>query len=172
MKNSTFIERALAAIIDYIFVFIISFTACAWLIINVFADAYDQQVAPFVVMTFLFNPLSELIRLFSSTESYGQEYVEWVVLAVCFGIEVLYYSIFELLPIKKTPGKMILKIKVCYDSKRMIQARIVIRNILKVFSRYVYCVPFIASLFSKNGCTIYDWVTKTGVKKIASDSCE
>ena len=41
--------------------------------------------------------------------------------------------------------------------------RIVGRNILKVLSRYLFCIPFVISAFDPNGDAIYDMVSKIHV---------
>ncbi len=64
---------------------------------SVFKDSFDQQAAPFMAMTLLINPLYSIVF-------YGKAYGTFVMLMIDFVIEVLYYSLFELLPTKRTPG--------------------------------------------------------------------
>ena len=169
MKKSIFVKRLLAAIIDHIFVLILLFSVCALVVTTVFVDVFNQQMAPFVVVQLLLNPLSLFFQLVSTPQAYGNVSVIYVLSILSFCVEVLYYTLFEFLPIKRTPGYLFLGIQIDYNTKKMLTFRIVIRNVLKVFSRYVYCVPFVALILNKNGNTIYDLITKINVKTIAVD---
>lgn len=157
MKNLLFKKRLLAAIIDFIIIFMVSFTVCALIITSIFKDSFDQQAAPFAAMTLLINPLYSIV-------SYGKAYGIFVMLMIDFVIEVLYYSLFELLPTKRTPGYALLGIHICCNSDSSIPIRIIGRNIIKVLSRYLYCIPFIISMFNVNSNTIYDLVSKIHVE--------
>lgn len=115
-----------------------------------------------MAMTLLLNPLYSIVKaIFNAT--YGNAYGIYVMLAINFVIKVLYYSLFELLPTKRTPGYALLGIHICYNSERTIQIRIIGRNIIKVLSRYIYCIPFIFSVFNVNGNAIYDSVLKINI---------
>ncbi len=157
MKNLLFKRRLLAAIIDFVIVFVVSITVCALLITSVFNDSFDQQAAPFVAINLLLNPIY-------SIASYGNEYGTFVMFLISFAIEILYYSLFEFLPTKRTPGYALLAIHLCNNSDRSISARIFVRNFLKVLSRYLYCIPFIISIFNTNGNAFYDSVSKISVE--------
>ncbi len=157
MKNLLFKKRLLAAIIDFIIIFMVSFTVCALIITSIFKDSFDLQAAPFVAMTLLINPLYSIV-------SYGEAYGIFVMLMIDFVIEVLYYSLFELLPIKRTPGYALAGIHICCNSDSSIPIRIIGRNIIKVLSRYIYCIPFIISIFNVNGNAIYDSVAKITIE--------
>ncbi len=67
MKMLVFKKRLLAAIIDFVIFFIVSFTVCALIMTSVFKDSFDQQAAPFIAMTLLINPLYLIV-------SYGKAY--------------------------------------------------------------------------------------------------
>ena len=157
MKSRVFKKRLLAAIIDFVIVFVVSMTVCALLITSVFNDLFDQQAAPFVAINLLINPIY-------SIASFGNEYGTFVMLLISFAVEMLYYSLFELLPTKRTPGYALSGIHLCNNSDSSKTARIFGRNFLKVLSRYLYCVPFIISIFSANGNAFYDCVSKITVE--------
>lgn len=163
MKNLLFKKRLLAAIIDCIIIFAVSYTTCALILTSIFKNTFDQQAAPFVAMTLLLNPLYSIAKAIFNP-AYGNAYGIYVMLAINFVIEVLYYSLFELLPTKRTPGYALLGIHLCYNSTKSIQIRIVVRNIIKVLSRYLYCIPFIISVFNVNSNTIYDLASKIHVE--------
>lgn len=103
-------------------------------------------------------------QLKASIASYGNEYGTFVMLLISFAIEILYYSLFEFLPTKRTPGYALLAIHLCNNSDSSISARIFVRNFLKVLSRYLYCIPFIFSIFNTNGNAFYDSVSKISVE--------
>lgn len=157
MKSRVFKKRLLAAIIDFVIVFVVSVTVCALLITSVFKDAFDQQAAPFVAINLLLNPLYSIV-------SYGNAYGTFVMLLISFAVEILYYSLFELLPTKRTPGYALSGIHLCNNSCSSTSARIFGRNFLKVLSRYLYGVPFIISIFNANGNAFYDCVSKFTVE--------
>ncbi len=157
MKMLVFKKRLLAAIIDFTIIFAISFTACALIMTSAFKDSFDQQAAPFVAMTLLINPLYSIV-------SYGKAYGTFVMLMIDFVIEILYYSLFELLPTKRTPGYALSRIHIYCNSDSSIPIRIIGRNIIKVLSRYIYCIPFIISIFNVNGNAIYDSVSKITIE--------
>ena len=158
-----FKKRLIAAIIDYVIVYMVSFAIC-WLIsTTVFKDAIDQQAAPFAVIVLLLNPF-----LISHPQAYGKAYTVYALFMLIFVVEVIYYSLFELLPTKRTPGYALSGIRLCYDSERSIKARIVGRKVLKVLSLYLFCIPFFISAFNVNDCTIYDRVSKIRIDNIGS----
>lgn len=151
-----FMSRLLAAIIDCTIVFTISFIVCAFVFTTVFKENFNQQAAPFISMHILLNPVSFVTQLISFPEAYGNVYALIVVMSVTAIIEIFYYSLFELSPIRRTPGFMLAKIYICYDDNKNIALRIILRNILKLLSRCVWGIPFFISLFNKKGKTIYD----------------
>ena len=151
-----FIARLVAAIVDCTIVFTISFIVCAFVFTTVFKDDFNQQAAPFISMHILLNPISFVMQLVSLPEAYGNVYALVMVLILIIIIEICYYSLFELSPIRRTPGFMLSKIYICYDDNKNIGLRIILRNILKLLSRCVWGIPFLISLFNKKGKTIYD----------------
>ena len=154
-----FKKRLVAAMIDYVIVYMVSFAVCFLILTTVFKDAIDQQAAPFAVIVLLLNPF-----FISRPRAYGKAYTVYALFMVIFVVEVMYYSLFELLPTKRTPGYVLSGIRLCYDSERSIKARIVGRNVLKVLSRYLFCIPFFISAFNANGGTIYDRISKIRVE--------
>ena len=164
MRCSTFWTRALAALIDFTIVATLCMTVCAWVVGNVFGDMINQQMAPFLMIEMLLSPLTLLMQTISTPRAYGNVGVIYVLYAICFSMEFLYYSLFEVLPFKRTPGYMIMKIRVCCD-RRGWAARVVERNLLKVISRYLYAVPFVLSAFDRQGRTVYDRMCRVYVKK-------
>lgn len=164
MRFLVFKRRLFAAIIDGIIIFMISFTVCALIMTSIFKNTFDQQMAPFVVIILLFNPLSLIVQVLSTPQAYGNVHVVYTLFVISFVIEVMYYSLFELLPAERTPGYTLLGIRLCYSPAKSIKKRIIVRNIIKVLSRYLYCVPFIISIFNVNGNTIYDLVSKIHIE--------
>ena len=162
VRFTIFRKRLLAAIIDYIIIFAIAYTICALIMTSVFKSTFDQQAAPFMALILLLAPFSQIPRVFSAPGEMLTTMM-FVLIAIIFVAEVLYYSLFEILPTKRTPGYKLFGIRLTYDSEKSIQKRIVVRNILKVLSRYLYCIPFIISISSANGKTPYDLVSKINV---------
>lgn len=93
MKFRVFKKRLFAAIIDYIIIFAIAYTVCALVMTGVFKDTFDQQAAPFMVLILLLNPLSQIPRVFSAPQD-TLTIMGYVLIAVIFIVEVLYYSLF------------------------------------------------------------------------------
>ena len=165
MKKNIFKTRLLAALIDYSLIFVLSYTLCTIIILNVFTETVNLQMAPFVLIQLLLSPFSLLVQLISSPKAFGDAIAIYMLFGLSLIIEIAYFSIFELLPLQRTPGCYLLKIHFCLDSKKHCGLRIVVRNVLKVFSRYLFCIPFIISLFSKSGKTLYDKATKIYILK-------
>lgn len=163
MRFIVFKKRLLAAIIDYTIIFVIAYIACALIVTSVFKNTFDQQAAPFMALIILLNPFSQIMRVFSAPREMITTMV-YVLISVIFVVEVLYYSLFEILPTKRTPGYKLSGIRLVYNSKKSISIRIIGRNILKVLSHYLYCIPFVISVFSANGTTIYDLVSKNYIE--------
>lgn len=159
MKFRVFKKRMFAAIIDYIIIFATAYTVCALLVTGVFKDTFDQQAAPFMALILLLNPLSQIPRVCSAPHDM-LTIMGNVLVAVIFIVEVLYYSLSELLPAKRTPGYKISGIRLLYNSEKSMPMRIIGRNILKVLSRYLFCIPFVISVFDPNGDAIYDMASK------------
>lgn len=136
MKIFIFKKRLLAAIIDCVIILSVSYIVCALIMTSVFKNTFDQQAAPFVEITLLLNPLSSIVKIIFDAD-YGNAYGIYVMLAINFVIEVFYYSLFELLPTKRTHGYALLGIHICYNSAESIKKRIIVRNIIKVLSRYL-----------------------------------
>ena len=156
---TVFKKRLIAAIIDYVIVYMVSFAVCFLISTTVLKDAINQQTAPFAVIVLLINPF-----LISAPQSYGKAYAVYALFMVIFVVEVMYYSLFELLPTKRTFGYRLLDIRLCCNSEKSVRARIVGRNVLKVLSRYLFCIPFFISAFSANGRTVYDRISKISIE--------
>lgn len=165
MRSCIFKKRILAAVTDFIIVFVIAYTVCGILITTAFKNSVDQQSAPFEAITLLLNPLYAIVKAVIDPFS-ANAYGVYIMLGVTFVIEVLYYSIFELLPGGRTPGYALAKLRLYYDTDNSKAARIFLRNILKVLSRYLYCIPFLVSAFSSNGNAVYDIASKINVEII------
>ena len=153
-----FKKRLIAAIIDYVIVYMVSVAVCFVISTTVFKDAIDRQAAPFAVIVMLIDPF-----LISRPQSYGKAYAVYALFAVIFVVEVMYYSLFELLPTKRTPGYALSGIRLSNNSEKPMRGRIVERNVLKVLSRYLFCIPFFISVKNANGITVYDRVSKIQV---------
>ena len=134
MNSNLFGKRLLAAIIDNVFIMVISFTLCTYVLTNQFADFFDQQMAPFVLIQLLLLPFSLLMQIIAYPNAYGNVCVIYILFAISFFIELVYYSFFELIPLRRTPGYMLLGIYIDYENKKFILPRIIIRNILKIIS--------------------------------------
>ena len=147
-------KRLTTAIIDHTIVS--TLTLLAAFLLATAMDA-DQQLAPFLTILLLVNPLILAAQFFSAPPSaYGDPQFIYALFALSFLIEMAYYSLFELLPTKRTPGYRASKLCLEATSKRGRYARILLRNIAKVFSRYLFAIPFLLTAFSKNRSAFYD----------------
>ena len=155
MKSSIFTKRILSGIIDYIIVFIVSYGVCAVLIgRNIIT--INIQMAPFVIMKMLIYPLPFLISVIRNSKAYGNIFPIITVFLTALIIELLYFSLFEILSHGKTIGKSVLRIRLSQNNNSSFAMMIIIRNILKIISIYLFFIPFLLSYFSKNSTTIYD----------------
>jgi uncharacterized RDD family membrane protein YckC len=80
---------------------------------------------------------------------------------ILFSVEVMYYSIMKILPLKATWGYACTKIRIfTIEEKPLNLFSIIVRNCIKTFSRYLFAIPFFTILFANKKQTLYDLATK------------
>ncbi len=74
-----------------------------------------------------------------------------------FVVEVLYYFIFELSPLRGTIGHKIVGINVVDKNAKNVNWKfLLVRSLIKTLSRYLYCLPMISACFSQKSQALHD----------------
>lgn len=156
MNRTLFDKRLTAAIIDHTAV-----TALTFFTALLLAGAMNanQQTAPFITIILLVNPLILAVQFLSAPAAYGNPQFLYALFALSFLTELAYYSLFELLPTKKTPGYRHSKLRLETEVARGRWFRIILRNIAKIFSRYLFAIPFILTAVFKSQVPFYDRIS-------------
>lgn len=155
MRYPSFCKRFVCGLVDFCIVFI-TLLFVGFFMLSV--SQVNQQMAPFIMITILISPLTTLFDLINNPIAYGNPIPFYILLIICFFTETLYYSIQDFL-YNGTLGFKCVGIEVRYcDNKNRI-LKIIIRNILKTISRYLYGIPLFTMFFSKKKQTFYDIIT-------------
>ena len=163
MSYASFGRRIFGAIIESFILTFLLMSSGGW-IITTFGAVNLIPEAPFVIINMIYFPLDALINTTRSLNTYENVTLYYLLFIVFFFVEVIYYSIMEILPVKATIGHLSAGVRIkTVDGVSPNVRTIILRNCLKVFSRYLLYIPFFAMLFTKNKQTIYDMLTSTVV---------
>lgn len=157
MIYATFGKRIASSVIDGFLIFIILYTISGWILVSLWGDAINMQAAPFVVINMILLPLDFFIRTLRYPRACGNVSIYYLLSGILFFVEVMYYSLIEISPLKDTIGHFCTKIHIC--SARKIPTTffpIILRNCLKTLSRYLFAIPFLVMLFTDKKQTLYD----------------
>ena len=156
-----FWKRIMAAIIDCIFVSIVLFVISNIIITNLINGDINSQALPFISFQAVLSPFGMIQHVIEYPRSLGITLSQLIfLLTTLFICEVIIYSAFELSPLKKTIGKCCLNIK--YDNGLSFK-KALLRNSVKVISRYLFGLPLIVIFFTKHEQAIHDLLAKTVV---------
>lgn len=153
-------RRIVAAIIDFYLGIIPMFIICNIVLSNVFnIVGKDTDYLAGIAILMLLAPMEFI-----------QDCIEYPYsledIAICFSLlltflsEVALYSAFDLSPMKRTIGKALMQIE--YEHPLTLRCALV-RNTIKILTRYLFGIPLIFILFSKKGQTLHDVAIRNSV---------
>lgn len=148
------LRRLVAALIDLFLGFIPLFIICNMFIYNITGASINTQVAPLISFQLILSPFSVVTHVIEYPLSLGIDIIQTLfAVVVVFLSEVLLYTVFELSPMKRTVGKYLMRIG--YKTNLTFSG-VLLRNSVKVLTRYLLCLPLIFVFLFKNGCTLHD----------------
>lgn len=154
-------RRIAAAIIDLSLSFIPLFIICNIILGNIAGENIDLQVSPIIAFLMVLSPIGIIQHIIEYPYSLGINIWQLgVSLFIAFLIEVAMYSVFELSPMRRTIGKVLVRIK--YEHPLTLRCALV-RNAIKTLTRYLYGIPLIFVLFSKKRQTLHDVIIHNSV---------
>ncbi len=147
------LRRIVAYIIDYLSVSILLMILC--MMVGTFPIFDINPDYPFLIISFIFFPWMFWKSIYLYPNHYGN--LDWITYAItiCIIVESVVYSIEEYQN-SQTIGKRVMHIKIKDVKNKKIQFyRLLIRNVLKIISKYLIGLPFFVMLLN-NSQTIYD----------------
>ncbi len=149
------LKRIAAAIIDFLLVVIPLFIVCIIVLGQVAGEDVNSQVMPIVAFQLVLSPIGIIQHVMEYPLSLGITIEQLCIsLFVVFVSEVIIYSAFELSPMKRTIGKVLMHLE--YEHNLTLWHAL-LRNALKTLTRYLLGIPLVFVLFSKKDmlCTMY-----------------
>ncbi len=163
MSKSTFIRRFIAGIIDAFFLLIIIIVFTVAVILPQMDKSYIQYY-PWIIIQIFFYPLIYLLNIIYAISNNSLDILLVYSSLGVFLAEVLYYFIFELLPIKATIGHKLLGLTILdVELKQLSIKQLFLRSLLKTVTRYFFCIPMITILFTKNRQALHDIIVNSVV---------
>lgn len=154
-------RRISAAIIDLVLSIIPLFIICNMILGNIAGEDIDLQVSPIIAFLMVLSPIWIIQHLIEYPYSLGINIWQLgVSLFIAFSIEVAMYSVFELSPMKRTIGKVLVRIE--YEHPLTLRC-VLVRNTIKTMTRYLLGIPLIFILFSKKRQTLHDVIIHNSV---------
>ena len=156
-------KRIVAAIIDFFLIVMPLFIVCIIVLKQVGGEKINSQVIPIVAFQLVLSPIGIIQHVMEYPLSLGITIEQFVIsLFVVFACEVIIYSAFEVSPMKRTIGKVLIHIE--YEHNLTLWQAL-LRNALKVLSRYLLGTPLVFVLFSKKGYALHDVLIHNSVIK-------
>ena len=156
-------KRISAAIIDFFLIFIPLFIVCVIVLVQVAGKDVNSQVVPIVAFQLVVSPIGIIQHVMEYPLSLGITIDQlFISLFVVFVFEVLIYSVFEVSPLKRTIGKVLMHLE--YEHNLTLWQAL-LRNALKVLSRYLLGIPLVFAIFSKKGYALHDVLIHNSVVK-------
>ena len=156
-------RRISAAIIDLILSVIPLFIICNIILGNIAGEDIDLQVSPIIAFQMVLSPIGIIQHVMEYPLSLGitidQLFISLFVVFVC---EVIVYSSFEVSPMKRTIGKVLMHLE--YEHNLTLWHAL-LRNALKTLTRYLLGIPLAFVLFSKKGHALHDVLIHNSVIK-------
>lgn len=154
-------KRIAAAIVDFFLGIVPMFIFCNIVLGAVAGNNAGHQVFPFIVFQMLLSPIGLIQHAIEYPRALGIPIEQlFLSLSVVFLSEVLFYSVFELSPMKRTLGKALLHI--AYEQPLTFRCALV-RNMIKTLTRYLFGFPLIFVFFSKKGQALHDIIIQNSV---------
>ncbi|MDR1642674.1 MAG: RDD family protein [Clostridiales bacterium] len=155
-------KRMLGGLIDYAVVFALLFAVGGFM--SVLGNA-SYQASSLVALKLIVFPLEVFVQVMAQPSEYGNSSSIWRLWAVFAALELSYFTISEHL-FSCTIGRFVIKTKIIsLKGRRLKLHEIFARNILKVLSRYLLCVPILISLPLWKSRAFYDWIFCAAVIK-------
>lgn len=156
-------KRIVAATIDFFLIVIPLFILCVIVVNQVGGESVNAQVIPIVAFQLVLSPIGIIQHVMEYPLSLGITIDQlFISLFVMFVFEVIIYSVFEVSPLKRTIGKILMHLE--YEHNLTLRQAL-LRNTLKVLSRYLLGIPLIFAMFSKKGHALHDMLLHTSVVK-------
>ena len=156
-------KRIAAAMVDFLLIVIPLFIVCNMVLGNITDMNVNLQILPVIAFQIILSPIGIIQHVIEYPYSLGINIEQ-----LCFSIfivflcEVVLYSVFDLSPMKRTIGKVLMHIE--YEHALNLRDALV-RNIIKTLSRYLLCIPLIFIFFSKKGQLLHDVIIHNSVIK-------
>ena len=158
-------KRIAAAIIDFLLGIVPMFILCNIILGAVVRGNTAAQAFPLVVFLMLLSPIGLIQHVMEYPRALGIPIEQlYLSLLVVFLIEVLFYSAFELSPMRRTIGKALMHIS--YAQPLSFRSALT-RNMIKTLTRYLFGIPLIFVLFSKRGQALHDVIIQNSVIRSA-----
>lgn len=148
------LKRVIAAVIDLLLIVIPLSIVCIIILGQVAGKDVNSQVVPIVAFQLVLSPIGIIQHVMEYPLSLGITIEQlYISLFVVFVSEVIIYSVFELSPMKRTIGKVLVHLE--YEHNLTLWHAL-LRNSLKTLTRYLLGIPLIFVLFSKKGYALHD----------------
>ena len=148
------LRRMIAAIVDFLLGVIPLIIVCNIVLGKVAGKDINPQIVPFVSFQLILSPLGVIQHIIEYPYSLGINIGQLCFsLLIMFVIEVAAYAAFDLSPMKRTIGKILMHIE--YEHSLTIRCAL-LRNAVKTLTRYLLGIPLILVLFSKNRHPLHD----------------
>ncbi len=163
MNKNIIGKRIGAFVIDSILLFIFVFVASIVITSNFLAKEYIQ-VLPWMVISFFNYPLMYLLSVIYDLYLGTVDVITLYTFLAIFFSEVLYHFLFESSPLNASIGHKMTKCQVVnQEYKKLTFHQLLIRSIVKVLSRYLFCLPYITIFFTEKRQTMHDMAVKSMV---------
>ena len=167
-------KRLIANIIDHIAVSLITVIVVSFVIGTIIDDTKSGLGAiPFLIMIACFCPsISSGYLLFWTIFAISEGNINFIgelnpyiyIILTIVIVETVILSTVEIYTNGVTLGRNIMGIKVVNDDNNDgIVIKLILRNIVKSLGKYLFYIPFISLLFSKENKTMYDSLLKTSI---------
>jgi uncharacterized RDD family membrane protein YckC len=170
LNNARIGKRIVAGIIDFAIFAVIAFIMSFLLVSTVFQHQLNMQLASFVFIEYIVVPFIVIIEILTHPDAYGVLMPYVAIFALLFFTEITFYTLSDLL-FSATIGHKSLNLKLCeVNGKKSKFIHILLRNVLKVSSRYLFALPLFTMLLAKDKRSIYDKITKLIVVEIGGNN--
>lgn len=166
-------KRMMAYFIDHLILSIISNIIVSFLVfLSINPNDTGIGVIPFLVIIACVAPAFtsayllfwSIVGIFEGNIAYMYELNPYIltILAIII-VQTILLSIYETLTNGLTIGRKGERLKLINENGKHTIVKIIIRNFIKSFGKYMFYIPFISLIFSKDNKTIYDKILKTRV---------
>lgn len=151
----------IAAIVDFLLGVIPLFAVCNIILGNIAGKDINPQILPSIAFQMVLSPLGIIQHVIEYPYSLGITLEQLCFsLFIAFMSEVALYSAFDLSPMRRTIGKVLMNIE--YESDLNLWCAL-LRNSIKTLTRYLLGIPFVFILFSKKGQALHDVIIHNSV---------